>query len=87
MAVSCLLVHGLMSDTQRHVSVYDSVRKPSMDSPTGFGGQTCFVPCAGDRHLAQVAEPIRPLKFDPQQHEPRRHLERWRPLPPAAPDW
>jgi flavin-dependent amine oxidoreductase len=36
---------------------------------------------AGDRHLAQVAEPIRPVKFDPQQHEEaRRHLERWAPL-------
>jgi hypothetical protein len=36
---------------------------------------------AGDRHVAQVAEPIRPVRFDPQQiEEVRRHLERWAPL-------
>lgn len=34
-----------------------------------------------DRHVAQVAEPIRPVRFDPQQiEEVRRHLERWAPL-------
>ena len=36
---------------------------------------------AGDRHVAQVAEPIRPVRFVPQQFEEvRRHLERWAPL-------
>ena len=36
---------------------------------------------AGDRHVAQVAEPIRPVRFDPQQIEKvRRDLERWAPL-------
>jgi len=36
---------------------------------------------AGDRHVTQVAEPIRPVRFDPQQiEEVRRHLERWAPL-------
>jgi hypothetical protein len=36
---------------------------------------------AGDRHVAAVAEPIRPMRFDPQQiEEVRRYLERWAPL-------